>query len=189
MLRLGSDLCIESLSGGLVSAFVEVAVDVEDGPYRGVAEAVGDDLGMLSLGDEERHLGASERVGTEILVEARCGEGRFPYSARPAGSADGTSLGCWEQPDFQSLLIELGDVVDEPVGDRSGETHGSVALGRLGWSDDHPALNVRCCPTDTDQAAQRVEVTELQTGEFTDAEPAEGSGWRRTMATTPSHQG
>ncbi len=33
VLRLGRDLCIESLCGGLVGAFVEVAVDVEDGPY------------------------------------------------------------------------------------------------------------------------------------------------------------
>ena len=116
-----------------------------------------------------------ERVGTEVLVESRCGEGRLPGASRPCGSADGSSFGCWEEPGPQSCVFELGDVVDDLVGDRSGEYHGSVALGGLGWSDDYAALNVRCCSADTDQVAQRVEVAELKSGEFTDAESSEGT--------------
>ena len=56
MQRPGPYLCIEAFGGGLVGALVEVAVDVEDGPDRGVAETIGDHLRMLALGDKQCHL-------------------------------------------------------------------------------------------------------------------------------------
>ncbi len=64
----GGELGFESLGGGLVGACVEVAVDVEDGLNRGVAEPVGDHFGVFALGDEEGYLGSAEGVGAQSGV-------------------------------------------------------------------------------------------------------------------------
>ena len=66
--RIGRDLFVECFRGSLVGALVEVSVDVQNRANRGVAETVGDDFGVLSLGDEERYLGVPKCVGSEILV-------------------------------------------------------------------------------------------------------------------------
>ena len=57
--RIGRDLSVECFRGRLVGALVEVSVDVQNRANRGVAETVGDDFGVLSLGDEERYLGVA----------------------------------------------------------------------------------------------------------------------------------
>ena len=85
-----------------------------------MAEAVGDDFGVFALGDEERDLGAAECVGTEVLVEAGGFECGFLYASHPRGSADGSALWRWEEPCLRILVLELGDVLDDLVGDGSG---------------------------------------------------------------------
>lgn len=84
----GGDLSLESIGGRLVRAFVQVAVDIENGPYRCVSEAVGDQFRVLTLGDQQCDLRASERVGSETMVEVGCGERRLPGAACPGGSAN-----------------------------------------------------------------------------------------------------
>jgi hypothetical protein len=48
----GRDLVVEALNGCFVGAVVDVAVDAEDGLHRAVAEAVGEGLGVIALGDK-----------------------------------------------------------------------------------------------------------------------------------------
>ena len=66
--RIGRDLFVECFCRGLIHALIKMPVDIQSRPNRGMAETIGDDLGMLSLGDEQRYLGVPKRVGSEILV-------------------------------------------------------------------------------------------------------------------------
>jgi hypothetical protein len=113
----GCDLRLQPLGCGFVSALVEVAIDVEHCLYRRVSQAVGDDLGVFALGDQQSHLRASEGVGTEVLVEAGCFECRFPDTAHPRGSSDRSALRCWEEPRLRIRVLESGDALDDLVGD------------------------------------------------------------------------
>ena len=53
---------VEGVGGVAVEAFVEVAVDVEDGLDAGVSESGGDDGEVGTLGDEEGDVNASGNV-------------------------------------------------------------------------------------------------------------------------------
>jgi hypothetical protein len=57
------------LSRGFICSVIEVAVNVEDGAHRSVTKTVRDDLGVLTLSDEERYLGTSQGMGAKFNVE------------------------------------------------------------------------------------------------------------------------
>lgn len=169
------DLTLQAFGCGFVGALVEVAVHIEDGPYGRVAEAVGDHLRVLALGDKERHLRTSERVSAEAGIKVCDVEGGLPDATDPCRPANWPTLRCREDPVLRSRWLQPGHVVDELLGDRPGECHRSDALGRLGWADDDFAAHVGRRSADSDETAERVEVAELETGELSDAEPAEGT--------------
>jgi hypothetical protein len=75
LLGRGCDQRIHPFSCGLIGAVVEVAVHVEDDPYRDVADRVGDDLEVLILNDEKYHLRAWGRTGPEVNIEAAAARG------------------------------------------------------------------------------------------------------------------
>ena len=140
-----------------------------------MAEAVGDDLGVFAPGDQQRHWGASERVGTEVLIETGCIECGLPDASHPRGSSDGCAMWRGEDPRLRIRVLEWGDVLDDLVGDCPGEDHGSDALRRHRWSDEYPSLDTGCGSAESDLVAERVDFAELETGELSDAKAAEGT--------------
>ena len=96
--RIGRDLLIESLCSGLIGTLIEMPVDVQNRPNRGMAKTIGNDLGMLSLGDEQCYLGVAKRVGSEIFVQSCSNETRFPKSPHPTGAANRFTLGGGKDP-------------------------------------------------------------------------------------------
>ena len=86
------NLGLQALGSRLVGPFVQVAVHIEDGPDRGVAEAIGDHLRVLTLSDEERHLRTRAAYGSRAPRRGRLRRGQV--STRDAS----TLCGGWVHP-------------------------------------------------------------------------------------------
>ncbi len=82
-IRSGGGLFIESVRRRLVRTPVEVPIDVEEGLHAGVAEAVGDHFGVLTLGDERSHVGVAKDMSAQAVLEPS------PWPA-PRGRAGGS---------------------------------------------------------------------------------------------------
>ena len=83
---------VEGVGGVSVEAFVEVAVDVEDGFDAGVAEAGSDDGGVGAFGDEEGDVAVTQVVEPHRLADRVAGGGE-PESAAECVAADGPAFG------------------------------------------------------------------------------------------------
>lgn len=68
------------------------SVGVVGGPDRGVAEALGDHVGILSFGDEESHVGVSQIVGPHGTADRRF-DGWVPKAPPPSVHADRPAFG------------------------------------------------------------------------------------------------
>jgi hypothetical protein len=105
---------VEGVGGVAVEAFVEVAVDVEDGLDAGVSEAGGDDGRVRALGDEEGDVAVTEVMEPHRLTD-RVVDGWEPESAAECVATDGSAFGCGEhQP------VGAGRVVAEVLVDQVG---------------------------------------------------------------------
>ena len=127
------DLCVESFSGRLVGTFVQMPITVEDGAYARVAETVGDDLGVLALGDEERHLGAPQDVSAEIGRQARRGE-RLSEASDRGGPPERTPAHDTRLSVAQQCLDDSGYLVTHTRVDgaeRADEVGGRAATRRV----------------------------------------------------------
>ena len=95
---------VEGVGGVSVEAFVEVAVDVEDGFDAGVPEAGGDDGGVGTLGDEEGDVAVTEVMEPHRLTD-RVVDGWEPESAAEGVASDGATLRCGEDQSFWACRI------------------------------------------------------------------------------------
>lgn len=69
-----------------VDALEQMAVDVKHGPHRGVAEAGGDGLGVLTSLDEQGGVGVAQVVEATRFANRRS-YGREPVPTSEVGSA------------------------------------------------------------------------------------------------------
>jgi hypothetical protein len=130
---------------------------------------------MLALGDEERHLGVPEDMGSQARVHPRRLNGWLPEAANPGGAADRATLRSREDPSAGVPRSQIPYMHDELFCDGPRQGHCADAFRRLWQTDDDPTSNVGRCAPHPDQVAQRVEVAELESGQLTDSEATERS--------------
>ncbi len=148
---------------------------------------------MFSFGDEEPDLGASERVGAQVVGRSGCGAGGLPEATNPVGVSDRPASGGGEDRVVLVGLFEPGGVSSEVGGDGPREGNVTDALGGLGRSDDTVAAPVSDAASDAKVAAFGIEVATLEPGDFVDPvsipgaatpptprSPGRGRYWDRT---------
>ena len=103
---------VEGVGGVAVEAFVEVAVDVEDGLDAGVSESGGDDGGVGALGDEEGDVAVAEVVEPHGLADRVC-DGGEPEAAAERVAADGSAFRRGEDQTVRARRVGVEMLIDD----------------------------------------------------------------------------
>jgi hypothetical protein len=112
---------IEAVSGALIEPWHEVAVAVESGFYRGVAEASLDGLRVLAVGYEPRRVSVSQVVHPARLAH-RSGHCRFEDSPREVGATERTARGVGEDQPVAHHRVSVQVLTQHPADDtREGD--------------------------------------------------------------------
>jgi len=176
----------QGFGGASVEAFVEVAVDVEDGPYAGVPEPGGDDCGVGALGDEEGDVAVAEVVEAHGFSH-RLFDGGFPVAGAEAAASQGPVFGCGE--DEPVVGGPGGQVLVEGVGEPVGQDEGASGRSGLGLAQVQLPAYFGEGAFDAEGLPLGLVVAGVEGGEFPEAGPGVGGGEHQRLEPGPDRFG